>query len=176
VANSVAAAQSASQIEGWPPGFVRIIPNGWPEYEAVDGTSSVPYYVARPRAEKAVDLATREFAKAGVPLALSFEPPNWREVGILVHASRADSCSNAVGMAMAHGIPVVAFDLAGNRELLAPGRLVPQWQYRVMAGGVKNLMDDYRLRQGCGRHEQERVRVGFPLKVMVDGWEEVLGG
>lgn len=176
VANSVAAAQSAVMVEGWPGGLVRIVPNGWPEVPAVDGSCAVPYYVCRPRAEKGIDLACREFAKAGVPLALSFEPPDWGQVGILVHASRADSCSNAIGMAMAHGIPVVAFDLPGSRRLCGQDGLIPQWDYPRMAKHVWALRSWPAQRRSAGQKGRNRVRSEFSLKAMVDGWEEVMSG
>ncbi len=174
IANSDEAYRSAVEIEGWPAHQVEVIPNGWPEFPRNAGLSSVPYYCARPRAEKAVDLATQEFARAGVPLALAFEPPDWHRVGILAHCSRADAMSNAVGMAMAHGIPVVAFRLPGNRELLGSGHCVPRWDYAALANRVEMLRRSPSERVRVGAELHERTRVLFPLKVMVDAWEDVL--
>lgn len=174
VCNTEAVRTSARAVEGWPADKLRVIPNGWPEYEASDCRAVTPYYVARLRPEKAVDVACHRFAHAGVPLALAADVPDWRQVGILAHCSRADALSNSVGMAMAHGIPVVAFDLPGNLELLGEDACVPQWHYLNMSEAVRRLRRDIRTRLKIGEELQARVRTHFSLKAMVDAWESLL--
>ncbi len=174
VCNAEEVVRSAQECEGWPADRVHLIPNGWPECPASDCASDLPVYCARPRAEKRVDLATQEFARAGVPLALAFEPPDWSQVGILVHASRADALSNSVGMAMAHGIPAVAFRLPGNRALLGDAYCVERWHYGLLARRVKDLRRNRRERLLAGNELRARVRERFPLAGMVDSWESLL--
>jgi glycosyltransferase involved in cell wall biosynthesis len=174
VCNTTRAMESAYEVEGWPPESLRLIPNGWPEFAPNGYQSSTPYYVARLRPEKAVDIACQRFAHGGVPLALSADVPDWSQVGILAHCSRADAMSNAVGLAMAHGIPVVAFDLPGNVELLEPGRCVPRWKYEYMIGYVQALLRSRELRIRHGTRCRDRVRTLFSAKAMGDQWEELL--
>lgn len=177
VCNARAAARSAIREEGWPEEKVHVIRNGWPEMPAITWLNDTPWYCARPREEKAVDLATQEFAKADVPLALSFDPPDWSQVGILAHASRADACSNAVGMAMAHAIPVAAFDLPGMRELTGGKiELAPCFDYGELIKRVAALRALPSLRQQEGLIGQEFIRTHYALDRMVDQWDWLLEG
>jgi hypothetical protein len=174
VTNAEAVTRSALECEGWPAAKLVEIANGWPEYPPSECASDVPYYVARPREEKALDVATQQFAAAGVPLALSYEPPDWRAVGMLAHCSRADALSNAVGLAMAHGIPVVAFRLPGAVELLGKRYVVPRWDYRAIVERVQHWRRNPRARRQDGTELWIRAREAFPLYRMVESWETLL--
>jgi glycosyltransferase involved in cell wall biosynthesis len=82
--------------------------------------------------------------------------------------------SNAVGMAMAHAIPVVAFDLSGNRALLEPDCLVSMGEYGAMAERVGQLRMSRSAREKIGMRLQARARELFSLRAMVNAWEELL--
>ena len=62
-----------------------------------------------------------------------------------VFPSRQEGRSNAVAEAMAAGLPVVASDIPGNRELIEPGRtglLFPAGDAGALAAEIKGLLAD----------------------------------
>lgn len=176
VCNAEVVRRDVLGFEGWSEDQTTIIRNGWAEADqAPDNPRLV--YAARNRVEKRHDELTQA-NRQHLDIEYSYErDPGWEKGGILLHASRSEGCSNAIGMAMAHGWPVVAFDCAGNRELINAGSsLVPL--DRGMPALLRrakffhDLSPDYR--QLCGGFLQDWVRQEFSLMTMVDRWEETL--
>jgi hypothetical protein len=174
ICNTHQVAEGVHELEGWPTDRIAVIPPGWPERPRTEYSSKAPYYVARPREEKAVDAATREMAKRGVPLALSHDPPDWSQVGILVHCSPVEAMSNAVAMACAHGIPVLAWDLPGNVALVGKHNTVPAGDWDAMAKRVQWLRYHIDWRRVIGGDLRRKIQEEYSLGAMVNRWEEVL--
>ena len=106
------------------------------------------------------------------------------DVGLLETdpAILAEGCSNSIMEYMACGLPVVASDSGGNRELVrdeVTGFVVPPRDPRALAARLRRLRDDPGLRAELGAAGQRRVRTEFTLERMVGEYEraytEVIG-
>lgn len=85
-------------------------------------------------------------------------------------ASGYEGMPNVVMEAMAAGIPVVATDIPGTRELVVPqetGYLVPVGDRAELARWANKLLDDPELRRRMGTAARERVAAHFSVEQMV---------
>jgi glycosyltransferase involved in cell wall biosynthesis len=85
-----------------------------------------------------------------------------RGLDVFVHYSRWDALPNAVLEAMALGLPVVASDAFGNRDVVTPettGILAPD--ETGLLAGVLRLLGDSRLRQRFGAAASQRILSDF---------------
>lgn len=92
-------------------------------------------------------------------------------VGVL--ASYSEGISNAIMEYMALGKPVVATDIAGNRELVEEGRsgfLVPPNDPLVLQMRVVELLDDPALAHRLGAHGRARIAREFTFPAMIDAY------
>jgi len=91
----------------------------------------------------------------------------YRAADLLVFASRAEGCSNAVLEAMASALPVVATDVAGNRELLGEdgkaGWLAPPEDWLALAQAVATLTASPALRREIAAAARERILERFDI-------------
>jgi len=79
--------------------------------------------------------------------------------------------SNALMEAMSAGIPVVATDIAGNRDLVVSGKtgyLVPVGDAAEFASKTNQLLDDDQLAQQLGQAGKQRMLDDFSIEKMVD--------
>lgn len=91
-------------------------------------------------------------------------------------ASAYEGLPNVVLEAMAAGIPVVATDIPGTRELVLPritGYLVPVGDRAELARCANKLLDDPQLRQQMGRAGRERVAAHYSVEQMVSRFAEL---
>jgi glycosyltransferase involved in cell wall biosynthesis len=92
------------------------------------------------------------------------------DVGVL-STSPAEGCSNAVLEKMAAGLPVVASDIAGVREVVgrdAGQLLVPPRDVDALASALAGLCADPALRVRVGRSNEVRQRTLFDRERMLD--------
>jgi glycosyltransferase involved in cell wall biosynthesis len=84
---------------------------------------------------------------------------------LAVLTSDSESLSNVILEAMAAGLPVVAFGVGGNSELLSDqrGALIPAGNETAFADAVQNLLADSALRQQLGRDAQQFAQENFSL-------------
>lgn len=96
---------------------------------------------------------------------------------ILPHAdclwlgSEYEGQSNAVMEAMASGVPVVASDIPGNRDLVVPGEtgyLVPVGDRGEFARKGNILISDEELRMRLGNAGRERMGTEFSIEKMIE--------
>jgi len=95
---------------------------------------------------------------------------------LLWSPSEYEGQSNSVLEAMSHGIPVVASDIPGNRDLVVDGvtgALVPEFgddfrrRRSMYVEKSLPLLNDPQLRQQMGEAARERVRTEFSVEQMV---------
>jgi glycosyltransferase involved in cell wall biosynthesis len=98
-------------------------------------------------------------------------------------ASDFEGMSNSVMEAMAAGLPVVASDIAPNRELVIDGQtgfLAPVGDRVAFAQLAERILLDPVLARQLGTAGRERVATQFSVERMVEGYarlyREVLGG
>jgi glycosyltransferase involved in cell wall biosynthesis len=85
--------------------------------------------------------------------------------------SHSEGLSNAMLEAMACGLPCVASDVGGNRELIENGRngyLVPESAATAGAERIVELLRDRGRAQAMGRSGRARVEQKFSLDAMID--------
>lgn len=95
---------------------------------------------------------------------------------LVVQASHQEGLPNAVLEAMAAGVPVVATDVGGTRELVVDGEtgtLVAARDPRRLASALIDLLGDAPRRAHMGRAAQVRARTHFSTDAMVTKYEDV---
>ena len=93
-------------------------------------------------------------------------------------ASMHEGQSNAILEAMAAGVPVVATDIPGTRDLVLPGvtgYLVAVGHRAGLARWTNLLVDDAALRQRLGEAARRRAAEEFSVAAMVRGYVELYG-
>jgi glycosyltransferase involved in cell wall biosynthesis len=91
-----------------------------------------------------------------------------RGLDIFVHYSRWDALPNAVLEAMALGLPVVASDIPGNRDVVIDGKTGFLVKNEVeLLKRCQLLIDDEELRRTLGKFGQERVRREFSRERLI---------
>jgi glycosyltransferase involved in cell wall biosynthesis len=94
-------------------------------------------------------------------------------------ASAYEGQSNAIMEAMAAGLPVVASDIAGNRDLVVPnetGFLVPVGDKAGFARKMQTLLNDPELASRLGAAGRERMLSEFSIEQMIQRHEALYRG
>ena len=96
--------------------------------------------------------------------------------------SEYEGQSNAVMEAMSTGLPVVATNIPGNRDLIVSGEsgyLVPVGDRAGFAACTREILADNALAQRLGRTAREQIERAFSIEKMVQAYEslyaEVMG-
>lgn len=102
------------------------------------------------------------------------------DVGVLLtnDAVHAEGCSNSIMEYMACGLPVIANDSGGNRELVedgVTGYLVASGDARVVAGRLEQLRGSSG-RAAMGAAGRERLLRDFSLPAMVEAYVRIYDG
>lgn len=97
-------------------------------------------------------------------------PELLRAMDVFVLLSRWEGLPRALSQAMAAGLPVVATDVGGARELVrdgVTGFLVPPGEYRTAAEMVGRLLGDVELRRRMGLEAKRSLPAEFAVETMV---------
>ena len=95
---------------------------------------------------------------------------------LFVSTSESESFGMAIVEAMAAGLPVVATETAGARELIEPdftGRLAPVGDVGALAKSTSELLSNPAERARLGMNAQQAARQRFGLEQMVDETERL---
>jgi glycosyltransferase involved in cell wall biosynthesis len=90
---------------------------------------------------------------------------------VLWLASEYEGLPNVVMEAMSHGVPVVATDIPGNRDLVVPGEtgyLVPVGDRAGIARHTNKLLDDPETAHRLGEAGRKRMLAEFSVEKMVE--------
>lgn len=90
---------------------------------------------------------------------------------LLVHPAIREGLGVAMLKASAAGVPVIAFDVAGAREIVEheqTGLLVPTEDSESLAAAIARLIDDTALRRRLGANGRVRMQKEFSIDNMVD--------
>jgi glycosyltransferase involved in cell wall biosynthesis len=89
---------------------------------------------------------------------------------VLWLGSEYEGQSNAIMEAMAAGVPVIAYDIAGNRDLVVPdetGYLIPRGDRFEFTRRTDWLLNDDALRRRLGEAGRERILREFTVEQMI---------
>ena len=103
-------------------------------------------------------------------------PRHLAEADIFVLPSLSEGISNALLEALAHGVPAIATDIPGNRDLIEDGRtgiLVPSGDAPALSGALLRLAVDRALRQALGRGGRHLVEDRFDLRKVAGLYAEM---
>jgi glycosyltransferase involved in cell wall biosynthesis len=102
--------------------------------------------------------------------------PVFRDADIAVLASYTEGLPNAVLEAMAHGVPVVATDVGGVRDLLEGGAgiVVPPYDVAALASAIARMLADRDLRVSAGQIGAWEAEMRFGIPSMRDGTLSVI--
>ena len=94
---------------------------------------------------------------------------------VAVLTSDSESLSNVILEAMAAGLPVVAYSVGGNSELLSHqrGALIPAGNETSFADAVEKLLADSALREQLGRNARQFANENFSLDRVRQRYEEL---
>ncbi len=122
----------------------------------------------------AMNLTNRFILTGLVPPARIPELVN--AMDILVHPSRREGLARALPQGALSQIPVVTYDIDGNKEGLQPnetGFLISPFDSKKLADAIATLARDSNLRQTMGAKGRQFALSRFDTRVMVDALEKV---
>jgi glycosyltransferase involved in cell wall biosynthesis len=96
---------------------------------------------------------------------------------VLISASRDnEGCSNSILEAMALGVPVIATDIGGNRELVRPGdtgRLVTPNDPASLSDAIARTIQDRDETLAMTVHARERIHAQFSSERMIHDYQDL---
>ncbi len=98
---------------------------------------------------------------------------------IFVLPSYYEGLSNTLLEAMACGVPVVASDVGGNKELVntgSTGYLYPSNDSELLADNLLSLIGDIRKRRQFGKNARHDIEKNYSIQRMVNNYEETYQG
>ncbi len=113
---------------------------------------------------------------AWLPGERSDVPAILRGLDCFVLPSLAEGISNTILEAMATGIPVIATDVGGNRELVEAGRtgeIVPAGDPHALAARMLAYVRDPEAARAAGRAGRARIEREFSLEAMLGRYRDI---
>jgi len=102
----------------------------------------------------------------------------YQESNIFVFPSRHEGMPNAVLEAMASGLPIIATEIAGNEELIIPGKtglLVPSEDPGLLAQALTDLLTDPTQRMQMGLAARKRVETHYTWDSVARQYLSIIG-
>ena len=114
--------------------------------------------------------------RARFPGRVKDVPRHLAEADIFVLPSLSEGISNALLEAMAHGVPAIATDIPGNRDVIEDGRtgiLVPPGDAPALSAALLRLARDGKLRETLGRAGRRLVEDRFDIRKVAGMYAEM---
>ncbi|MBU0532685.1 GT4 family glycosyltransferase PelF [Patescibacteria group bacterium] len=93
---------------------------------------------------------------------------------IFAHPSFSEGQPGAVLEAMCAGLPIVASDVGGTKELLGDtGILISPTDQKGLTEAIVKLMNDPKLRKEYGKKAQQRAEIEFSEEKMINNYEKL---
>jgi glycosyltransferase involved in cell wall biosynthesis len=95
---------------------------------------------------------------------------------ILVHPSRREGLARALAQGGLAGIPVITYDIDGNREGVldgTSGHVLPPFDKQLLGNSLAGLLDNPDRRRRMGEAGRQFALARFDARVMVDALEHV---
>lgn len=95
----------------------------------------------------------------------------YRRASLFVLPSRGEGISNALLEANSHGIPAVASNIPGNREIIVheqTGLLIPADDAEAFTEAILKMLRDAELRKKMGEASRKRIIENFSIESVVD--------
>ncbi|MEJ2347452.1 MAG: glycosyltransferase, partial [Gammaproteobacteria bacterium] len=111
-----------------------------------------------------------------LPGACDDVPHLMQQMDLFVLPSLAEGISNTILEAMASGLPVVATDVGGNRELVVSGEtgaLVERADQQALARAIEVYVIDEAMREEHGARARVRAVQDFSIDAMVDRYAHI---
>ena len=102
--------------------------------------------------------------------------PFLRAADAFVLPSRSEGMPNALLEAMAHGVPAIATDVPGTRQVIGhppAGLLVPSGDEAALGAAISRLLADDRLAGELGAAGRQRVEGSFSVEATVAAHERL---
>jgi glycosyltransferase involved in cell wall biosynthesis len=95
---------------------------------------------------------------------------------IFIHSSRGEGCSNAILEAMAAGLPIVASDTGGTREIVSSehAMLFQYKNHEQLAGFLAYLMDHPQHCRKMGVYSRQKAVRDFAIAAMMSRYYSIL--
>ena len=97
---------------------------------------------------------------------------------VLWSTSEYEGQSNAIMEAMSAGVPVVATDIPGSRDLVVEGEtgyLVPVGDRAALARAAQRIIDNRELAEQLGQASRWRMATEFSLAAMIESYARLYG-
>lgn len=98
------------------------------------------------------------------------------DVDIVVSTSDYEGLPINLLEAMAAGVPVVATDVGGNKDLVDSGKtgiLVERGNVEAIANGICNVIENHDLSEQLGRNGYKAVEENYSLDKIIKKWEKL---
>jgi len=95
---------------------------------------------------------------------------------ILVHPSRREGLARALPQAALAGVPVITYDIDGNKEALldgVSGIVLPPFDVQKLAEAISKLAQDAPLRKQMGEAGREFALARFDARIMVEALDRL---
>jgi glycosyltransferase involved in cell wall biosynthesis len=95
---------------------------------------------------------------------------------ILIHSSKGEGCSNAILEAMASGLPIVASNTGGTKEIvnMENGYLFEYQEVNELYIILKNLLSNINYLKKLGEESKHLVSKKFTVEIMMKNYYEIL--
>lgn len=95
---------------------------------------------------------------------------------IFIHSSKGEGCSNAILEAMASGLPIIASDTGGTKEITGNrnGRLFEYQDVDQLTQALDELLSDADLRKNYGNASLENINQDYTITKMMSAYHQIL--